>query len=116
MSINPTKEPAVYQFVKRLEAEGGGEKGYENRKIQEALRAWVNLMEMYNETDTMKLAMLLARGIPTPISESATPSVNTVQNDTKEPTMTYEEIDPNEGDYLALLANTQAKAQAQRDK
>ncbi|PGV98342.1 hypothetical protein COD86_05190 [Bacillus cereus] len=116
MSINPIKAPEAYQLVKRWEKEGSGEKGYENKKIQEVLTAWSNLMELHGVTDTMKLAMLLARGVPAPISSIQQTSTQTEETVLTSPDSVEEEIDPNEEDYLALLAGVQAKAQAQREK
>ena len=120
MSINPTKTPEAYQLVKRWENEGSGEKGYENKKILEVLNAWSNLMELHGVTDTMKLAMLLARGNSAPIQsvsneiryrkeeESVSFSENTKDGVT-------EEEDPNDEDYLAILAGVQANAKVKRD-
>ena len=120
MSINPTKTPEAYQLVKRWENEGSGEKGYENKKILEVLNAWSNLMELHGVTDTMKLAMLLARGNSAPIQsvsneiryqkeeESVSSSENTKDGVT-------EEEDPNDEDYLAILAGVQANAKVKRD-
>ncbi|MGG3652568.1 hypothetical protein ABES36_14185 [Bacillus pseudomycoides] len=116
MSINPIKAPEAYQLVKRWEKEGSGEKGYENKKIQEVLTAWSNLMELHGVTDTMKLAMLLARGVPAPLSSIQQTSTQTEETVLTTPDSVEEEIDPNEEDYLALLAGVQAKAQAQREK
>lgn len=116
MSINPIKAPEAYQLVKRWEKEGSGEKGYENKKIQEVLAAWSNLMELHGVTDTMKLAMLLARGVPAPVSSIQQTSTQTEDTVLTSPDPVEEEIDPNEEDYLALLAGVQAKAQAQREK
>ncbi|QDZ76631.1 hypothetical protein [Bacillus cereus] len=116
MSINPIKAPEAYQLVKRWEKEGSGEKGYENKKIQEVLTAWSNLMELHGVTDTMKLAMLLARGVPAPVSSIQQTSTQTEETVLTSPAPVEEEIDPNEEDYLALLAGVQAKAQAQREK
>ncbi|OLR25988.1 hypothetical protein [Bacillus cereus] len=116
MSINPIKAPEAYQLVKRWEKEGSGEKGYENKKIQEVLTAWSNLMELHGVTDTMKLAMLLARGVPAPVSSIQQTSTQTEETVLTSPDPVEEEIDPNEEDYLALLAGVQAKAQAQREK
>lgn len=116
MSINPIKAPEAYQLVKRWEKEGSGEKGYENKKIQEVLTAWSNLMELHGVTDTMKLAMLLARGVPAPISSIQQTSTQTEKTVLTSSDSVEEEIDPNEEDYLALLAGVQAKAQAQREK
>ncbi|ANN35865.1 MULTISPECIES: hypothetical protein [Bacillus cereus group] len=116
MSINPIKAPEAYQLVKRWEKEGSGEKGYENKKIQEVLTAWSNLMELHGVTDTMKLAMLLARGVPAPISSIQQTSTQTEETVLTSSDSVEEEIDPNEEDYLALLAGVQAKAQAQREK
>ncbi len=120
MSINPIKAPEAYQLVKRWEKEGSGEKGYENKKIQEVLIAWSNLMELYGVTDTMKLAMLLARGGPAPISneEHKASSIHPPEVPTgpaNDPII-EEEIDPNEEDYLAILAGVQQKAKAKREK
>jgi predicted nucleic acid-binding protein len=110
MSINPIKAPEAYQLVKRWEKEGSGEKGYENKKIQEVLTAWSNLMELHGITDTMKLAMLLARGVPTPISTTEHTNVQTEENTTISQTENIkEETDPHDQDYLAILASAQAK-------
>lgn len=116
MSINPIKSPEAYQLVKRWEKEGSGEKGYENKKIQEVLTAWANLMELHGVTDTMKLAMLLARGVPAPISNVQQSSVQpeeTLGNSISTSDSVEEEPDPHEQDYLALLASAQAKTQKQ---
>lgn len=117
MSINPAKAPEAYQLVKRWEKEGSGEKGYENKKIQEVLTAWSNLMELHGVTDNMKLAMLLARGISVPMSveQEISPQKQETPIIKEEPVMNVE-TDPNEQDYLAILASAQAKAKAQREK
>jgi predicted nucleic acid-binding protein len=112
MSINPIKAPEAYQLVKRWEKEGSGEKGYENKKkIQEVLTAWSNLMELHGITDTMKLAMLLARGVPTPISTNSREHTNvqTEENTISQTENIKEETDPHDQDYLAILASAQAK-------
>jgi uncharacterized UPF0160 family protein len=99
MRINPHKEPLVYNYLKKLEFEGSGEKGYENKKIVEIIRAWVHLMDMYDETDNIKLAMTLARGIASP------PSIKT------EDEVVFDDADENEEDFLALLQSAKDKVQ-----
>lgn len=120
MSINPIKAPEAYELVKRWEVEAGGEKGYENKKIQEVLAAWSNLMEMHGVTDTMKLAMLLARGTAVPASVPLVQDIKNIEVSQQENDVYQDELvgeeDPNEMDYMALLANAQARAENQRKK
>lgn len=117
MLINPTKAPEAYQLVKRWETEGAGEKGYENKKILEILHAWSHLMELYGVTDTMKLAMLLARGTAVPVQ--AIPVQHAIEPEPKErrerSEETIQEADQNDQDYLALLAGVQAHAKMKRN-
>ncbi|OUB39975.1 hypothetical protein [Bacillus thuringiensis] len=120
MSINPIKTPEAYQLVKRWENEGSGEKGYENKKILEVLNAWSNLMELHGVKDTMKLAMLLARGNAAPITSILSgieyqKEEESISSSEKTEGVMTEEVDPNEEDYLAILAGVQAKAKVKRD-
>ncbi|QWH75338.1 hypothetical protein EXW59_00025 (plasmid) [Bacillus mycoides] len=120
MSINPTKTPEAYQLVKRWENEGSGEKGYENKKILEVLNAWSNLMELHGVKDTMKLAMLLARGNAAPIKSILSEigyqkEEESISSSEKTEGVMTEEVDPNEEDYLAILAGVQANAKVKRD-
>ncbi|MGE6619660.1 hypothetical protein [Bacillus mycoides] len=120
MSINPTKTPEAYQLVKRWENEGSGEKGYENKKILEVLNAWSNLMELHGVKDTMKLAMLLARGNMAPITSILSgieyqKEEESISSSEKTEGVMTEEVDPNEEDYLAILAGVQANAKVKRD-
>ncbi|PEQ06757.1 hypothetical protein [Bacillus toyonensis] len=120
MSINPTKTPEAYHLVKRWENEGSGEKGYENKKILEVLNAWSNLMELHGVTDTMKLAMLLARGNSAPIQSVSNEiryrkEEESVSSSEKTKDGVTEEEDPNDEDYLAILAGVQANAKVKRD-
>lgn len=98
MQINPHKEPSVYAYLKKLEFEGHGEKGYENKKIIEIIRAWVNLMDLYDETDTIRLAMLLARGGASPAVADVHPAVE----------------DDNDDDYMAVLNSARQRANQKR--
>ncbi|MCU5571112.1 hypothetical protein OCA42_14580 [Bacillus cereus] len=119
MKINSIKEPTVYRFVKQLEKEGCNEKGYENKKILDILNAWIHLTDIYKEKDTMKLAMLLARGGQTP---QINHTVNESESETVEKEIVEEvkgieteQVDPNEQDYLAMLAGVKQKARQKRE-
>ncbi|MDK7480957.1 hypothetical protein ACS2BX_25695 [Bacillus cereus group sp. BceL300] len=117
MQINAAKAPGAYQLVKRWEEEGGGEKGYEAKKIQDVLSAWSNLSEMYGTNDIMKLAMMLAQGKSAPAAQvTAVEPTSTEETYVEEETEKVEEVDPNEGDYLAIIAGAKKRAEEQREK
>ncbi|EOQ00421.1 hypothetical protein [Bacillus cereus] len=117
MKINSIKEPTVYRFVKQLEKEGCNEKGYENKKILDILNAWIHLTDIYKETDTMKLAMLLARGGQAPQIDRTVNESETVEKEIVEEVkgIEKEQVDPNEQDYLAMLAGVKQKARQKRE-